>query len=590
MDTDSEARSVPAGVPSYVILCAVVGAAVLAAGLVYVGLPWPATSEGPWWYLLALGAVAVVLSSYGVDILGRHLEGVEGPEELILAAGLCVLRPGWAVVIALAGTVGASMLERRGRLRFGFNTAWSAAAVASAMLVYVAIGPTDAFGPLGLVAIAAAVTTFTLVNWVAIAGLRQRLGDRRPLPTVFWDGLVSHLVTGLLAGATGLVGAALLRHTPALVPLLVLPIVVQRGRLQQQEALERSRMAQHDRLERTLAGASDGIALLDVHGRIEVWNPAMAALTGTDHDAVIGRRADDVLAEAAPAGEPVQDGQTRLRSASGEIRTVRLDRTPIGGGDDPRQGVVLVGRDVTAQVELDRLRDDLVSRVAHELRTPLASVNGLLETVMVRWDGLDDHRRLELLDRAHRAGNRLTRLVSTLLTHARIERVATPVQPEPVALATTVADLLAELRPVLGSAIRAHLDPDVVAEADSGHVAQVVTGLLVNAHTYGRAPVEVEVSREDEVAVVRVRDHGDGVPPAFVPDLFTPFAQAPTGLERTAHGLGLGLSISHRLAEANGGRLSYEPAADRPGACFVLRLPLAAPVPRAAVGTVDPND
>jgi signal transduction histidine kinase len=119
------------------------------------------------------------------------------------------------------------------------------------------------------------------------------------------------------------------------------------------------------------------------------------------------------------------------------------------------------------------------------------------------------------------------------------------------------------------------VDGPVHVEADRDHVVRIVGNLVTNAGKYGAGPIEVRVRRNGGLASLEVRDHGDGVPEAFVPVMFDTFTQADRGDTRSARGLGLGLSIVASLAEANNGKVRYEPAG--PGARFVVELPAVAP-------------
>jgi len=132
-----------------------------------------------------------------------------------------------------------------------------------------------------------------------------------------------------------------------------------------------------------------------------------------------------------------------------------------------------------------------------------------------------------------------------------------------------------------------HRLPDVPVLVDPGHLQQMVTNLVSNAGKYGRPPIEVSAEvRVDGWVEVRIRDHGNGIPAAFVPRLFDRYTRADA---RQAHGTGLGLFIVRHLAEANGGSITYDPDG-APGACFVLRLEAAEAAEAALATTVLPEE
>ncbi|MEX0952467.1 MAG: HAMP domain-containing sensor histidine kinase, partial [Nitriliruptoraceae bacterium] len=214
-------------------------------------------------------------------------------------------------------------------------------------------------------------------------------------------------------------------------------------------------------------------------------------------------------------------------------------------------------------------RDEFLSRVSHELRTPLTAVGGFAETLRSRTD-LDPERLREGIDAIARNAVRLERLIDDLLHAGQIDGGHSRPRPEVVRVGDVVDDALDEL----GGAVEVSTPgADLRVVVDPTHLRQVLTNLLTNASRYGEPPITVTATPQgtDHVKVA-VRDHGAGIPPDFVPDMFDRFAQASTGDQRTAHGVGLGLWIAQSLAALNGGSLRHERPADG-GACFVITLP-----------------
>jgi PAS domain S-box-containing protein len=559
------------------VAVAVLGLVAAVIGSV-VPAPWPPTRVGEPWLLAVVAVVALVISLTPVHILSKDVEHHEIAEEASLVLAIVLLQPGWALMVVVGAAAVAEVIERRLLIKKLYNLANPTLASLAAVAVYDVLAPADPFGGPGIGVVATALLTYLAVNWVGLAGLTLRLGGATTWLQALRGGLEARGVIAVTTGAIGLVGAYLLVEAPLLAPLLAAPLVVVRHRVHQRRRTELARLEDHERLQRTVAGASDGIALLDEIGRVEVWNPAIARLTGVPRDAALARPVEDVLrlvddrdAVVGLAGADASEPRVLVR-ADGQRRTVRIDVSPVGAPGGRSSASVLVVRDVTAEVELERMREDLVSRVSHELRTPLAAVEGLLETVIVRWDELTEDDRRLLLTRAHRASQRLSRLVATLLIHARIERTMLAASPTTVELGAAVEELLEELRETLPVEVEHRRTDGVLVRTDPDHVTRIVSGLLENAATYGRPPIVVETGMDGDLGTVVVHDHGDGVPAGFEAALFTPFAQASTGLRRTAQGLGLGLPIARGLAEANGGSVTLEPS--RIGARFVLRLPL----------------
>ena len=220
----------------------------------------------------------------------------------------------------------------------------------------------------------------------------------------------------------------------------------------------------------------------------------------------------------------------------------------------------------------DRAKDDFLSMLSHELRNPVTSILGFTATLERGWDRLDPERRTDLLQRIQANAERQDRMIDDLLQSSRI--VSGDLEPRirTVPLGPLVEDAVALLHLPAGCT-DLRVDGQLV-RADPDHVRQIVSNLLTNAQKYGRPPFVLTTSRAMEGRVrLEVRDQGDGVPENFLPHLFQPFTQA-RRKDDTTSGVGLGLSIARRMAQASGGDLRYEP--DGSGAVFVLELPAGA--------------
>ena len=226
----------------------------------------------------------------------------------------------------------------------------------------------------------------------------------------------------------------------------------------------------------------------------------------------------------------------------------------------------------TELVEANALRDGLVAVVSHELRSPLTAIDGYLELVTDPDVQLTPQQAGDMLGRCQVLTRRLALISEDLLAVAAIDHGTLSVSPR-------VLDAAEQLRECArGFAdldVRVDAEPGLLLDADPLRLQQVVSNLVRNAQKYGAAPVELSAVATPGGAVeVRVHDAGDGVPAAFVPQLFERFTRADTASR--AAGAGLGLSIVRELVEAHGGSVRYE--AD--GNTFVVALPAAA-APRA---------
>lgn len=231
--------------------------------------------------------------------------------------------------------------------------------------------------------------------------------------------------------------------------------------------------------------------------------------------------------------------------------------------------------------EAQGLRDHLIAVVSHEMRSPLAGLQGYLEVLeadpdLTQADIARMHTRSRLLTR------RLIMLTEDLLASATIH--GPQVLTEPTALSHQIDDCVAAF-PELSVIVRCPADVTVVA--DPLRLQQILTNLVRNAQKHGAEPVRIQAAVEGTTARISVSDAGAGVDPAFVSELFERYTRGPG---RNTHGSGLGLSVARNLAERQCGRLDYEIASQT----FVLELPTverrATPRPRQTRGPTPPAE
>lgn len=216
-------------------------------------------------------------------------------------------------------------------------------------------------------------------------------------------------------------------------------------------------------------------------------------------------------------------------------------------------------------------RERFVSVLSHELRSPLAVIGAAGETLHHHGDKLDADTKHGILQSLRRQVARQQRMIDDLLLvaqHANHE-------PDPQPRDVDVEELLSLVRKdedIDGTVARFDIEPGTVARIDEHHLEQVVHNLVRNAEKYGGSTIRVAAWTDDDEVVITVSDDGKGVPAEQQPTLFEPFTH---GTDDTQGGLGLGLSITRQLVEANGGSISYRDADDG-GAVFELRIPRAA--------------
>jgi signal transduction histidine kinase len=230
----------------------------------------------------------------------------------------------------------------------------------------------------------------------------------------------------------------------------------------------------------------------------------------------------------------------------------------------------------TALLEVDRLKDDLLSTVSHELRTPLTSISGYVELLLEEQDDAHGRKHLEVV---RRNTVRLLGLVSDLLLAARLQSHRLELQLEPVDLRVLVEEAADSARPYADAAqvvlgVRLGTVPSVAGERD--RLAQLLDNLVTNAIKFTPAggAVEVGLTARDGGVAIEVSDTGIGLADEEVAQLFTRFYRASSAVTAQIPGTGLGLYIAKAIVEAHGGKISVR-SARGVGTTFVVELPAA---------------
>jgi signal transduction histidine kinase len=235
----------------------------------------------------------------------------------------------------------------------------------------------------------------------------------------------------------------------------------------------------------------------------------------------------------------------------------------------------------TQLLEATRLRDHLSAVASHDMRTPLAGLQGYLE--MLRDDDLDSPLAHRMLERSWMLTRRLTLLTEDLLAAATLEHGDLVVTPELLDLDQQLGEC-ASCFPDLD--LELDCPPGLAAYADPLRLQQVLANLVRNAQKHGAEPVLIAASADQAVpggVVVRVSDAGPGVPATFVPRLFDRYSQGPTN---PTGGSGLGLSVARDLVAAHHGSIRY----DRTANAFVFTLPPPAVPEQSAPRSGQPRE
>jgi signal transduction histidine kinase len=333
----------------------------------------------------------------------------------------------------------------------------------------------------------------------------------------------------------------------------------------------------------------DGICLTDRAGNILIGNQTMKRLVaelGMPREGTVGDRllaiADTVteperyrarIAEIAAAAEHAATDEFEI---GGTGRVFRGFTAPVPAAPGSAGGRIWTLREVTADRELDRMRDAFVATVSHELRTPLTSISGFLEMMQDEEAGLGAAGR-QYLDVIRRSAARLHALVEDLLLVAQIEAKRIELNLAPVDLVELARHSVEVARPV---AAEKGISVEVVADhppevlGDAHRLTQVLDNLISNAVKFtnegGSVTVAVEASHGD--ARLTVTDTGIGVPADEQGLVFSRFFRSTTAARQAIPGTGLGLAISRALVEQHGGTIAFD-SRENEGTRVTVSLP-----------------
>jgi len=252
--------------------------------------------------------------------------------------------------------------------------------------------------------------------------------------------------------------------------------------------------------------------------------------------------------------------------------------TPLVNREGQLISVIAQGRDITAQLEAERLKKEFTSTLSHELRTPLTSIIGSLQLINAGVLGEVPKDVGELTEVAERNGQRLLDLINDILDIEKIESGKLTLNPQVIRVDELVREAIV-LNKGFGERFKVRFEPrgelsPREVSADHKRLLQVMTNLLSNAAKFSPEGEVVEITTEELADWLRVavHDRGPGIPEAFRPRIFGRFNQADSTTSRQKGGTGLGLAICKRLVEMMQGRIGFQ---DREGGgtTFWFELP-----------------
>jgi signal transduction histidine kinase len=218
----------------------------------------------------------------------------------------------------------------------------------------------------------------------------------------------------------------------------------------------------------------------------------------------------------------------------------------------------------------------MISKIAHELRSPLTSVKGFSATLIKRWDRFTDEQRKEFVETIHSDAERMSRIVSEVLDLARLETGRLELHPTQVNVHAIVTKMADQYQHLPGSdRVQVKIDDGLTAWADADRMGHVIGNLIENAVKFSdEGPIEVTATRTNGTVELVVVDGGVGIDPDLLPRVFD--GPAPVGGKATPSGTGLGLYLSKRLVEAHGGTIKADSEVGR-GSTFVVTMAAESP-------------
>ena len=335
----------------------------------------------------------------------------------------------------------------------------------------------------------------------------------------------------------------------------------------------------NQKLVSVISYCADGIIILDKDGNLEQINPACENLTGLTANSLVGKKFNqvvkgckvDMISEdgglfglRADNTEVLLKDCYILNSLSGTETPVEINFASIMSEDEdfPEKYVGVI-RNVTQQKETERLRDDFIATLTHDLRTPLLAAIQTLKFFLDGSLGELEERQQVLLSTMLQSNEDLLGLVNALLEVYRFDSGKLELCKTVFAPKTLVEKCINELKPLaekksINLELECDFDDSLEITADKGEIKRVITNLCGNAVNYTNKEGNIKVLLKAQAGdlIFSVEDNGNGIPQADIPSLFMRFSQG-TSRKRST-GTGLGLYLSRQIIEAHGGKIWVE--------------------------------
>jgi PAS domain S-box-containing protein len=358
-----------------------------------------------------------------------------------------------------------------------------------------------------------------------------------------------------------------------------------------------------------LNAIEDGVVLIDDQYTIQLFNPGASTIIGWKVEDAVGINWRSVFKFVNDKGEPlselqdpvdrlfqtkksVRDNKANLLTKSGKIIAISIVISPILDGEERVTGAVSVFRDVSVERQAEQQRGEFISTASHEMRTPVAAIEGYLSLALNDKVSTVDARAHNYLEKAHTSTQHLGQLFQDLLTSARVEDGRLTSHPEVVEIGSFLEQLTSELRisaeqkglaveftfgtpHTIDATIQANkvIRPFYYAFIDPDRLRETVTNLFDNAVKYTEeGKISLGLIGNDKIVQFYVKDSGPVIPSEDIPHLFQKFYRVDNSTTRTVGGTGLGLFICRKIIELYEGRIWVESELGH-GSTFYINLP-----------------
>jgi PAS domain S-box-containing protein len=348
----------------------------------------------------------------------------------------------------------------------------------------------------------------------------------------------------------------------------------------------------------------DAIILIDSASVVQAFNPSAATLTGWKVEEAIGIDYRSIIKivdaqgvaypdmkhpfyEVFQLNKTVRDSTASIIRKDGTQTSVDISVSPLIDASGHINGAVGVLRNVDEQRRQEKQRADFISTASHEMRTPVAAIEGYLALALNDKVSKIDDKARSFLEKAHSSTEHLGKLFSDLLTSAKAEDGRLTSHPTAVNVSEFTLQLVEDLRfsaEKKGLALELKsssapqgaqktIAPAFFTKADPDRLREVITNLFDNAVKYTETgKITIGITGNKEVVQFSIQDTGHGIPKSDIPHMFQKFYRVDNSATRTIGGTGLGLFICRKIVELYGGKIWVE-SEEGKGSTFFINLP-----------------